>query len=133
MNEEWKEYVGYIWKIWNPDWQYSNDEFIEAERSFENPDWCKIVLHYYQMRWGFTETDPSYNDIEEKLKQNPTIDVTTLVIHGGGDPCNSPSTSEGKAVFFSNTYKRIVIDNVDHFPQREASHKVKKAILPFLV
>ena len=55
-----------------------------------------------------------------------------LMIHGGADPCNDPSTSEGEEAFFTSTYSRLVLEGVGHFPQREAPHAVSAAILEFL-
>lgn len=132
VNQDWKTFVRYIWKIWNPEWEYNEDEFCEAEVSFENPDWREIVLHSYQVRWGFAETDPNYQALEERLQQDTTIHVPTLVIHGGADPCNAPSTSEGKDDFFSDTYQRVVLDHIGHFPQREAAEEVQQTIMDFL-
>ena len=59
------------------------------------------------------------------------ISVPTLVIHGGGDPCNDPLTSDGKENSFASDYQRIVLDGVGHFPQREAPEAVSKATIRF--
>jgi hypothetical protein len=48
------------------------------------------------------------------------------------DPCNDPSTSKGKAKFFTSGYARLVLDGVGHFPQREAAIQVGAAITRFL-
>ena len=69
---------------------------------------------------------------EARLTRDPSIRVPTLVIHGGGDPCNDPSTSEGKERFFTSRYERTVLDRIGHFPQREAPAAVADAILRFL-
>jgi pimeloyl-ACP methyl ester carboxylesterase len=90
------------------------------------------VLHSYRVRWGLAPTDPIFADIEKRLAQNPKIAIPTLVIHGGSDPCNDPSTSEGKERFLTEPYRRIVIDGVGHFPQREAPTRVADALVPFL-
>ena len=55
-----------------------------------------------------------------------------LVIHGGADPCNDPSTSERKEAFFTGDYQRVVLDGVGHFPQREAPRAVAEAIIRHL-
>jgi pimeloyl-ACP methyl ester carboxylesterase len=76
--------------------------------------------------------DPTYADLEAKLVRDPSIGVPTLVIHGGGDPCNDPSTSEGKERLFRSRYERIVLDRIGHFPQREAPAAVADAVARFL-
>jgi pimeloyl-ACP methyl ester carboxylesterase len=126
------DFTRYIWAIWNPNWKISNEEFSRTATSFENPDWADVVLHSYRVRWDLAAKDPAYNVIEAKLAANPTIAVPTLVIHGGGDPCNDPSTSDGKEHYFAGRYQRIVLEGVGHFPQRETPKPVGEEIVRFL-
>lgn len=125
-------FTWYIWTIWNPSWHVSEEEFAATALSFENPDWAEVVLHSYRVRWALAPTDPAYDVIEAKLAANPIISVPTLVIHGGSDPCNDPSTSDGKSHYFAGHYERIVLDGVGHFPQREAPLAVAEAVVKFL-
>jgi pimeloyl-ACP methyl ester carboxylesterase len=125
-------FTRYIWNAWNPSWSISDNEFETTAASFMNSDWAAIVLHSYRVRWGLAPSDPRYSDIESLLAQSSEIRVPTLVIHGGADPCNDPSTSEGKEKFFKSHYDRIVLDAVGHFPQREAPGPVAAALLEFL-
>jgi pimeloyl-ACP methyl ester carboxylesterase len=128
-----RAFTRYIWTIWNPNWSISEEEFEITAASFDNPDWADIVVHSYRVRWGLAPTDPALEAIEMQLVQRPLIAVPTLVIHGGSDPCNEPSTSEGKEQFFKGPYRRIVLDRVGHFPQREAAISVVNALVPFLL
>ena len=132
VRDERREFTRYIWSIWNPGWRISDEEFAATAASFENPDWAEVVLHSYRVRWGLAPKDPAYSDLEARLARAETIRVPTLVIHGGGDPCNDPSTSEGKERFFGSRYERIVLDPVGHFPQREAPAAVADAIVRFI-
>jgi pimeloyl-ACP methyl ester carboxylesterase len=125
-------FTRYIWQIWNPSWYISDDEFATTAASFTNPDWAEIVLHSYRVRWGLAPSDPAYDAIERQLARSSEIRVPALVIHGGADPCNDPSTSENKESFFTSSYKRIVLDGVGHFPQRAAAGPVAKALIEFL-
>jgi len=125
-------FTRYIWRIWNPAWQPSDEEFDTTARSFLNPDWADVVLHSYRSRWGYAALDAQYASIDAKLAGGPKISVPTLVIHGGSDPCNDPSTSEGKEPLFTSGYSRLVLDGVGHFPQREAPDDVATAITDFL-
>ena len=125
-------FTRYIWTIWNPNWRIPEEEFAITAASFENPDWPEVSLHSYRARLGYAANDPAYDTIEAKLAANQIISVPTLVIHGGGDPCNDPSTSDGKEKSFASDYQRIVLDGVGHFPQREAPEAVGKATIRFL-
>lgn len=122
----------FMWESWSPDWRFTDAEFAATAASFDNPDWADIVLHSYRHRWGLAAGDPRYDGLEKKLNPAPPIAVPTLVIHGGGDACNDPATSEGKEAFFSGRYERVVLDRVGHFPQREAPDRVADAIARFI-
>jgi pimeloyl-ACP methyl ester carboxylesterase len=125
-------FARYLWTIWAPNWGFTEDEFAATAVSFENPDWADVVLHSYRTRWGHADVDPLYSDLERQLIDHPTINVPTLVIHGGADPCNDPSTSEGKEGLFSGYYRRVVLDGVGHFPQREVPTAVADLLTAFL-
>ena len=71
--------------------------------------------------------------VEAALATSPMIAVPTRVIHGGADPCNDPSASEGKEDFFAGQYQRVVLDRVGHFLQREAPEAVSEATVRFLI
>jgi pimeloyl-ACP methyl ester carboxylesterase len=126
-------FTRYIWDIWTSEWRIPDEEFRRTAMSFENPDWAEVTLHSYRARWGLAPTDPTLADTEARLAHHPEISVPTLVIHGGADPCNDPSTSEGKDQFFKASYRRLVPDGVGHFPQREAAPDVGGALVEFLV
>ena len=132
VREDRRNFTRHIWTIWNPGWRISEEEFAATAASFENPDWAEIVLHSYRARWGLAPADPAYADVEARLARDPVIRVPTLVLHGGGDPCNDPSSSENKEKFFASRYERIVLDGVGHFPQRESPEAVAGAIVRFV-
>jgi pimeloyl-ACP methyl ester carboxylesterase len=51
------------------------------------------------------------------------------MIQGLSDYCDSPNESEGLEGFFTGGYRRVVLENVGHFPHREASRLVADAVL----
>ncbi len=124
-------FTRYIWSIWNPAWDFSEEEFAATARSFDNPDWADVVLHSYRVRWGLAPVDPRYTATEARVRDAPNIRVPTLVIHGGADPVNDPATSEGKERLFSGLYERMLLGGVGHFPQRQAPEAVASAIVAF--
>lgn len=125
-------FTRYIWTIWNPDWAVPDEEFDATATSFGNPDWADIVLHSYRVRWDLADPDPSYAALEDRLKADPIIHVPTLVLHGGSDPCNDVSTSDGKDEFFRAPYQRVVLPGLGHFPHREEPGAVLKHMMRFL-
>jgi pimeloyl-ACP methyl ester carboxylesterase len=131
--DERRKFTRYIWSIWNPDWQISDAEFEATARPRSTTrTGQRSSCTPNRVRWGLAPTDPALHEIEERLKSRPQIAVPTLVIHGGADPCNGPSTSEGKEHFFAGAYERVVLPGVGHFPQRQASEDVARLLVPFL-
>jgi pimeloyl-ACP methyl ester carboxylesterase len=132
LREERRRVTQYIWETWGPPGWFSEAEFEATAPSFDNPDWTEIVLHSFRHRWGLADGDPRYADLEARLRPAPVIGVPTLVIHGGADPANDPSTSANRESLFSGPYQRIVLDGVGHFPTREAPDAVARALKAFL-
>jgi pimeloyl-ACP methyl ester carboxylesterase len=54
------------------------------------------------------------------------------MIQGLSDYCDAPGESEGLEAFFTGGYRRIVLENVGHFPHREAPGPVAEAVLHHL-
>jgi pimeloyl-ACP methyl ester carboxylesterase len=120
-----------MWDTWSPAGWYSESDFTEAAKAFDNPDWASVVLHSYRHRWGFEPGDPMYSEDDSTLNPAPQIAVPTLVLHGSVDACNHPDSSAGKESYFIGPYQRVVLDGVGHFPQREAPDKVAGIIVGF--
>ena len=100
-------------------------------KCFENPDWIKVVEHYYNVRWGLSPPDQAVNDLTKRVAGHQTIDVPTLCIHGQSDPCVLPSASASKEKFFSGYYERVLLEGVGHFPQFEAPEETSQLLLEF--
>ena len=127
-----RELCRFLWETWSPTWRHSTEEYNETAASFDNPDWADITIHSYRHRWDYAEGDPRYNELERRLSAMPLIKVPTLVLHGSADACNDPVTSADKERYFTNAYKRRVLPNVGHFPQREDPETVAKEIVAWL-
>lgn len=127
-----RAFTRYLWEIWSGGWRFTDEEFDLTAGSFDNPDWAELVIHNYRARWGLAPTDPGLAATESRLSRDPTIYVPTLVIHGGADSCNVPSTSEGKERYFTGGYRRVIFDGVGHFPQRQVPAAVADELVRFL-
>jgi pimeloyl-ACP methyl ester carboxylesterase len=120
-----------MWDTWSPAGWFDQAEFDATAAAFENPDWVDVTLHSYRHRWGHAQGDPSYAAQIAALKPLPVIVDPMLVIHGGADAVNPPQTSAGKEQWFSGPYRRIVLEDVGHFPQRERATHVAEALIDF--
>lgn len=122
----------HIWTIWNPGWTVPEPDFAATAIAFDNPDWAAITLHSYRVRWGHATGQEVFDVIERRVARDPVIRVPTLTLHGGIDPCNEPATSEGREAMFAADYRRVVVEGVGHFPQRQRPDLVLAELLPFL-
>ncbi|WP_277183728.1 alpha/beta fold hydrolase [Caballeronia sp. BR00000012568055] len=118
------------WDTWAPAGWFEEAEFEASARAFENPDWVAITLNAYRRRYRKDEaSDPALTSLYDKLATVNTLATPTLVIHGGADTCTDESTSAGQEGHFTGGYRRVVIDGVGHFPQREAPDAVADALI----
>ena len=121
-----------MWDTWSPAGWYTAAEFEATADAFDNDDWPEVVLHSYRQRWGHAAGDPRYAAADATLHPAPVLSLPTLVLHGGADTCNEPESSAGREHYFSGPYRRLVLDGVGHFPQREAPQAVAAALIGFV-
>ncbi|WP_276481415.1 alpha/beta fold hydrolase [Paraflavitalea pollutisoli] len=108
------------WDTWSPaDW-YNEADFAATAHSFLNPDWAAITLQGYRSRFCTEKTDPLYDILSQRMGAIGQLKVPTLVIVGGEDGCDPAELSENMEHCFTADYKRVVLEGVGHFPQREA-------------
>lgn len=117
------------WDGWSPPGWYREADFTAAAESFRNPDWLAITLHGYRHRWQPEALDPRYTAHRERIDGTERLEVPTLMIQGGGDRCDPPTESEGQERWFTAGYRRAVIDDVGHFPAREAPSEVSRLVV----
>ncbi|MCA6124412.1 alpha/beta hydrolase [Bradyrhizobium sp. WSM 1704] len=124
-----KRLCRYFWETWSPAWPHLDQEFELMAPSLDNPDWADISLHAYRQRWGDAKGAHEHDEIESRLAQSPTIAVPTIMLQGGEDRDNMPSTSEGKERSFSSRYERRVLKGIGHFVPREDPQSFVDAII----
>jgi pimeloyl-ACP methyl ester carboxylesterase len=121
------------WDTWSPPGWFDEAEFAATARAFDNPDWVPITLNAYRRRWrGDQPSDPALADLYARLATIERIDVPALMIQGGADACDEPSSSKGQEKYFTAGYRRVVIDGAGHFPLREAPDAVADAVIAHL-
>jgi len=131
-----KDPIGFAriqWGTWSPSGWFDDAEFERTAESFKNPDWAAITLNAYRSRWRQSEEcDPRYDTLQRRLGEVEKIDIPTLMIQGLEDYCDPPSESEGLEEFFTRGYRRVVVENIGHFPQREAPDLLAEIVLEHL-
>ncbi|TGT75581.1 alpha/beta hydrolase [bacterium M00.F.Ca.ET.159.01.1.1] len=121
-----------MWETWSPQGWFDEKTFEMVARSFENPDWLAITLSNYRGRWRDEPRDPRYDPLHQKIASTEQLGVPTLMIQGGADGTVLAKSTEGKDKYFTGSYRRIVLDDVGHFPTREAPAAVAGAIMEHL-
>jgi pimeloyl-ACP methyl ester carboxylesterase len=117
------------WDTWSPPGWFDEEEFAATAAGFNNPDWVEITLNAYRSRFLPDEPrDSRYDDLRRRLSTVEQLSVPTLMLQGGSDYCDHPSSSEGLEPYFSGTYRRVVLDGVGHFPHREAPGQVTSLV-----
>jgi pimeloyl-ACP methyl ester carboxylesterase len=128
-----KDPIGFAriqWETWSPSGWFDTAEFARTAESFSSPDWAAITLNDYRARWLQGEAwDSRYDALQNRLGEVEYLATPTLMIQGLSDYCDSPKESEGLEAFFTGGYRRVVLENVGHFPHREAPKLVADAVL----
>ena len=121
----------YLWGAWSPTWNFSDAAFEDAARSFDNPDFARIVLSAYRhgRREDATE-DPRYAELEARLAAGPEITVPTALLIGADDGVLRPHPEDERwRSHFTGPATRHLLGGVGHFPHRERPQAVIAAVL----
>lgn len=121
--------VKYLWELWSPNWKFSDDEFAEATKCFENKDFVATTLHSYRYRWATVPGQASLARLEAELSKEPSIEVPTIAVRGGSDGIFAPDlASDADAKRFPVFYERVILPSVGHCPPAEDPEAVVTAI-----
>jgi pimeloyl-ACP methyl ester carboxylesterase len=131
-----KDPIGFAriqWDAWSPPGSFDETEFHATSESFLGPDWVEITLNAYRARWMSGEVeDKRYDALQRKLREVEQLSTPTLMIQGALDYCDAPKESEGQEKFFVGEYQRLLLEEVGHFPHREAPGIVGDAVIDLL-
>jgi pimeloyl-ACP methyl ester carboxylesterase len=123
------DFAKLIWQTASPKWNFDDATFERSAASFSNPDHVEIVIHNYRWRIGLAEGERKYNDLEERLTQQPVITVPTIALEGdaNGAPHPEPATYAKK---FSGRYLfRLIKGGIGHNLPQEAPKAFAEAIM----
>jgi pimeloyl-ACP methyl ester carboxylesterase len=121
-----------LWKLWSPNWHFSDTKYAATGVSFDNPDFVDVVIQSYRHRHTNAAGDPALEPIEVLLAAQPKITVPTIVLHGAADGVGPAAQSEVHAHHFTGTYVRRVIPVAGHFLPHEAPDAVVQAVRELL-
>lgn len=122
----------FIWKLWSPNWAFSDQTYEQTANAFENPDFIGVVIHSYRHRFGGIAGDPGVQEIETLLASQPVIQVPTFGLHGADDQVDPATDNDPCRHQFSGPYQRELIAKVGHNVPQEAPDKFAAAIVALL-
>ncbi len=107
-----------LWKLWSPTWTFGQATFDQSADAFDNPDFVEVVIHSYRHRYGVVRGDPGVEEIEQRLAQQPSISVPSVVLEGADDGVTGSSAEDQTAHRFTGRYRREIVPGIGHnFPQ----------------
>jgi pimeloyl-ACP methyl ester carboxylesterase len=118
-----------LWRMWSPNWQFTDAAYDVTAASFENPDFVEVVIQSYRYRHKNAPGDPALEPVELRLAAQPAIAVPTIVLHGEADGVGPAASSADHAKHFTNSYERRVIPVAGHFLPNEAPEAIAQAII----
>jgi pimeloyl-ACP methyl ester carboxylesterase len=83
-----------LWRLWSPDWAFSDAEFEASAADFQNPDHVAVVIHSYRHRFGVVPGDPAVQAMEDALAKLPPVSVPSITLHGETDGVTPVASSD---------------------------------------
>lgn len=124
-----------LWKMWSPNWKFTEEEYATAAQDFENEGFVETVIHSYRHRYGNVEEvkeegsgGMGLEEIEEMVKGKPKISVPCIVVAGKSDGVETTTEEDGHRKFFTGFYERWVLEGVGHCPPAEDPESVARAV-----
>ena len=123
-----------LWRMWSPNWHFTDETFNRTAASFDNPDFVDVVIHSYRHRIGNAPGEPRFKAVEEQLAQRPKIQCPSITLYGAEDGIARPPKESPPAerAAFTSLAGRRVIPRVGHFMPREKPEAVSSALLELL-
>ncbi|MBS1814118.1 MAG: alpha/beta hydrolase [Acidobacteria bacterium] len=123
------DFARMMWETWSPRGWFTAGQFEEAAKCWRSPEFVEVTLHSYRVRWGHAPIDSRYDVLQDRMDSTVSLSVPTLLIQGLEDNCVLAQTTDGAGRFFTGGYRRALLEDVGHFPSREAPKETAKLIL----
>lgn len=118
-----------LWQLWSPNWEFDEETFNQTVTSFNNPDFVDVVIHSYRHRFGIVLGDPSVENTERCLTEQPNISVPTIALYGENDGVNPGVNLASHKYFNARKFDYVIIPGVGHNPPQEDLQSFAEAIL----
>ncbi|HLH92391.1 MAG TPA: alpha/beta hydrolase [Xanthobacteraceae bacterium] len=126
-----REICRLLWRLWSPNWEFSEEIFAQTATAWDNPDFVDVTIHSYRVRYGNAADDPALIPLEQALGEQPAISVPTIVLHGDANGI-APAMSDGQRRQFLDLIDERRIPRAGHNLPSEAPDVVADAVLALL-
>jgi pimeloyl-ACP methyl ester carboxylesterase len=123
------DFARLIWRTASPNWAFDDATFDRSARSFDNPDHVNIVVHNYRWRLGVADGEETYDDVEARLDEGPTIAVPTITLEGDANGAPHPDATAYRAKFTGPYAHRVITGGIGHNIPQEAPEAFAQAIV----
>ncbi|WP_428375084.1 alpha/beta fold hydrolase [Lichenicoccus sp.] len=130
--EDRRRLCGFLWTQWSPGWKFTDALFERTAASFDNPDFAAVVIHSYRHRIGEVIGDTRLDHIEQRLAEQPVINVPTSVLQGGDDGVDPPQPFKTDAAHFGGGVRHRILSGIGHNVPQEAPRAFADAVLALI-
>ena len=116
-----------LWRLWSPQWVFSDADFERTAPSVDNPDFVDVVIHSYRHRFALVAGDPALEDIERQLAAQPGIVVPAITLDGDADGVSTGGTPK-PGRFTGRHEHRLVAGGIGHNLPQEAPQAFARAV-----
>ena len=116
-----------LWRLWSPQWRFSDADFERTAPSFDNPDFVDVVIHSYRHRFALVAGDPALEEIERRLAAQPSIAVPAITLDGDADGVSTGGAPR-PGQFSGRHEHRVVAGGVGHNLPQEAPRAFARAV-----
>jgi pimeloyl-ACP methyl ester carboxylesterase len=117
-----------LWRMWSPDWRFTEAEFAASAEAWDNADFPAVVIHSYRHRYQAVAGDPAHAALEAALAPPPAIAVPSLNVEGLTDGVSPPAPVDPHRRHFTGRYARELWEGVGHHPGQEAPERFAAAL-----
>jgi pimeloyl-ACP methyl ester carboxylesterase len=128
LNANRRELVKLLWRLWSPNWQFSDATFERSAPSWDNPDFVDVTIQSYRHRYGNAPGDRALESVEQALTRLPPITVPTIVVQGEANGVVPELWTMHRHRFTARAEQRAVA-RVGHNIPAEAPEVVADAVL----
>lgn len=123
------DYAKLLWRLWSPNWAFSEETFAASAAAFDNPDFVEVVVHSYRHRYGLVPGDPAAEAVEARLAAQPPITVPTITIDGEDDSVHPACDAAAHARHFTGLREHRRWPGIGHNTPQEAPEAFAQAVL----